>query len=67
MPFHRLGLATGTGSALPTVSQTVKEAYIETIVPLARDLPFAKKLDFNGAARVTDYSTSGASRPGRQV
>jgi len=50
----------GTGSALPTVSQNVKEAYVETIVPLARDLPFAKRLEFNGAARLTDYSTSGS-------
>ncbi|WJS98134.1 TonB-dependent receptor domain-containing protein [Novosphingobium humi] len=53
------GWLTGTGAALPTVSQTVKEAYVETIVPLLRDASFAKKLDFNGAARVTDYSTSG--------
>jgi len=50
----------GTGSSLPTVSQNVKEAYIETIVPLARDLAFAKKLDLNGAVRFTDYSTSGS-------
>jgi iron complex outermembrane receptor protein len=31
----------------------VKEVYIETLVPLL------KGLDFNGAARITDYSTSG--------
>lgn len=54
------GWLSGTGSALPTVSQNVKEAYIETIVPLARDMAFAKKIEFNGAARVTDYSTSGS-------
>jgi outer membrane receptor protein involved in Fe transport len=51
---------TGTGASLPTVSQNVKEAYIETIVPLLRDAPLAKKVEFNGAARVTDYSTSGS-------
>ncbi len=50
----------GAGSSLPTVSQNVKEAYIETIVPLLRDAPLAKKVEFNGAARVTDYSTSGS-------
>ena len=32
----------------------VKEAFVETVVPLA------KGLDFNGAIRVTDYSTSGS-------
>jgi iron complex outermembrane recepter protein len=38
----------------------VKEAYAELLVPLARDLPFAKALDVNGAVRFTDYSTSGS-------
>ena len=54
------GWLSGAGSALPTVSQKVNEAYIETIIPLLRDSAFAKKLEFNGAARVTDYSTSGS-------
>jgi iron complex outermembrane receptor protein len=38
----------------------VKEAFLETVVPIAADLPFAKALDFNGAIRVTDYSSSGS-------
>jgi iron complex outermembrane receptor protein len=38
----------------------VTEGYLEAGVPLARDLPFVKSLDFNVAARETDYSTSGA-------
>jgi outer membrane receptor protein involved in Fe transport len=37
----------------------VKEFYGETAVPLLSALPFAKALDFNGAVRYTDYSTSG--------
>jgi outer membrane receptor protein involved in Fe transport len=37
----------------------VKEAYAETVVPLAKDMAFAKLLELNGAVRVTDYSTSG--------
>lgn len=53
------GWLTGAGTALPTLSQNVKEAYVEAIVPLARDTEFAHKLDLNGAARVTGYSTSG--------
>jgi len=40
-------------------SFNVTEGFIETVVPLAKDLPFAKTLDFNGAVRATDYSTSG--------
>lgn len=40
-------------------SQNVKEVFGEIAVPLAKDLPFAKDLDINLAARYTDYSTSG--------
>lgn len=39
----------------------VLEGYVETIMPLLRDVPFVKVLDFNGAVRVTDYSTSGSA------
>jgi outer membrane receptor protein involved in Fe transport len=35
------------------------ESYVETVTPLAKDLPFIRSLDFNGAVRLTDYSTSG--------
>ncbi|UAJ08927.1 TonB-dependent receptor domain-containing protein [Glacieibacterium megasporae] len=51
---------TTAGLALPTVSQNIVEGYAETIVPLARDTWFARKIDFNGAARFTNYSTSGS-------
>lgn len=44
----------------PKVGQSVKEAYFETIVPLMADDWFAGPLDFNGAFRLTDYSTSGS-------
>jgi outer membrane receptor protein involved in Fe transport len=37
----------------------VREAYAETVVPLAEGSPFAEMLEFNGAVRLTDYSTSG--------
>jgi outer membrane receptor protein involved in Fe transport len=40
-------------------SYDVTEGFLETVVPLAKDLTFAKSLDFNGAVRATDYSTSG--------
>ncbi len=38
----------------------VKEGYLETAVPLAKDLPAARSLDLNGAVRLTDYDTSGS-------
>jgi iron complex outermembrane receptor protein len=38
---------------------SVWEVGTEVLVPLLEDLPFAKKLSFNGAFRYTDYSTSG--------
>jgi outer membrane receptor protein involved in Fe transport len=48
------------GNYLPSFgSYQVTEGFFETVVPLAKDLPFAHSLDFNGAVRVTDYSTSG--------
>jgi iron complex outermembrane recepter protein len=37
----------------------VKEAYVETIVPLLSDAPFARSLDFEAAYRFGDYSTVG--------
>ncbi|WP_129782466.1 TonB-dependent receptor plug domain-containing protein [Peristeroidobacter soli] len=38
----------------------IKEAFLETVVPLAKDTAWARSLDFNGAVRATDYSTSGS-------
>jgi outer membrane receptor protein involved in Fe transport len=37
----------------------VTEGYVETVVPLARDMKAAEELDLNAAVRATDYSTSG--------
>jgi outer membrane receptor protein involved in Fe transport len=36
------------------------EIYGEVLVPLLKDVPFAKSFDLNAAARRTDYSLSGA-------
>jgi outer membrane receptor protein involved in Fe transport len=38
----------------------VKEGYLETSVPLAKDMPALSSLELNGAVRVTDYNTSGS-------
>ncbi len=37
----------------------VAEAFLETLIPLAVDLPWAQSLDLNAAIRRTDYSVSG--------
>lgn len=48
------------GNYQPTQgSYNVTEGFVEVLVPLARDLPFARLLDFNAAVRATNYSTSG--------
>ncbi|MBO9580824.1 MAG: TonB-dependent receptor [Sphingobium sp.] len=39
---------------------TIKEGYLETVVPLAKDMPLLRNLEVNAAVRRTDYSTSGA-------
>jgi outer membrane receptor protein involved in Fe transport len=59
--FQPVQNANGTTTSLFSVgnfrpskgSYTVKEAYLETVVPLGMGL------EFNGAVRATDYSTSG--------
>ncbi len=44
----------------PTIgTYNVKEAFAETVVPLAKDESWAQALDLNAAVRATDYSTSG--------
>ena len=40
-------------------SYNVKEAFGEILVPLLKDVVLAKSVEFNGAVRRTDYSTSG--------
>jgi outer membrane receptor protein involved in Fe transport len=48
------------GNAVPYGgSFSVKEAYLETTVPLAKDTPFFYNLNLNGAIRYADYSTAG--------
>ncbi len=39
---------------------SIKEAFVEVGLPIVRDQPFFDELSVNGAARIADYSTSGA-------
>ena len=38
---------------------SIREGFVEAVAPLARDLPFARALDVNGAVRYADYSNAG--------
>jgi len=50
-----------TGNVTPIGGRIeVKEGYLETAIPLASEMPFAKSLELNAAARRTNYSTSGS-------
>ena len=47
--------------ALPTRgSYSVKEAFVELNAPLLANRPFFELFELNGAARISDYSTSGS-------
>lgn len=60
-PISQKGL-TFTNSLSPTKgSFDVKEVFGEISLPLLRDKPFFHSLEFGGAARYSDYSTTGAS------
>lgn len=49
----------GGGIVGGSQSLNVKEGFLELALPLARDLPFARSAEINGAVRVTDYSSTG--------
>ena len=39
---------------------SVKEAFAEILVPVVRDMPVFNNLEFNAAARISDYDTTGS-------
>lgn len=60
-PIAQQGL-TFTNALSPTRgSFDVKEAFAEVRLPLLKDLPFVHSLELGGAARFSDYSTTGSS------
>ena len=58
-------VAAGLGSDIPALPTSggynVDEAYAELRLPLLRDTPFFHRLELTGAARYSDYSTSGST------
>jgi outer membrane receptor protein involved in Fe transport len=60
-PLTQAGL--NAGNAIPPTygSFIVREEFVETRVPILKDKPFAKQLDFRGSFRHGDYSTVGST------
>jgi len=60
-PLTQAGL--NAGNAIPPTfgSYIVREEFVETRVPLLKDVIFAKNLDFRGSFRHGDYSTVGST------
>jgi outer membrane receptor protein involved in Fe transport len=50
-----------TGNVTPNISGSydVKEAFVELLIPVFKDLPWAQSANIEAAARVGDYSTVG--------
>ncbi|MDT9599831.1 TonB-dependent receptor domain-containing protein [Sphingosinicella rhizophila] len=48
------------GVNIAKTGNNVKEAFAEVNIPLLADLPIVQELNFNGAARISDYSDSGS-------
>lgn len=61
-PLAELGLLSdkAAGTSL-TGEDSVSEAFVEVVVPLLRDKPFARVLSVEGAVRVSDYDSIGST------
>ncbi|WP_428995291.1 TonB-dependent receptor [Lysobacter enzymogenes] len=57
--FIAAGLSTGNGSKPTRGGYNLNELFLELSVPVLKDLPFARLLDFSIATRRSDYSTFG--------
>jgi iron complex outermembrane receptor protein len=53
------GNSTGNNRKPTSGGFSVDEAYLELAIPVLKDLPFARLLDFSVATRYSDYSTFG--------
>ena len=58
-PISTSGGGTVTQQVNQNGEQDVKEGFVELILPLLSDLPFAKSVSIEGAVRSSDYSTIG--------
>lgn len=53
------GNTTGNARTATAGGYSVEEAYAELSIPLLKDVPFAKQLEFSLSSRVSDYSNFG--------
>ena len=60
------GFFTGNGSKIAGQVNVI-EGYLETLIPLAKDMTFARRLDLDGAVRHTHYSRSAPTAPSSGV
>jgi outer membrane receptor protein involved in Fe transport len=60
------GFFSGNGSKIAGKVE-VTEGYFESLIPLAHDMTFAKRLDVDGAVRRTHYSRSAPTAPSSSV
>lgn len=58
-PITAAGNSTGNNREATRGGYTVDEAYLELSIPLLKDIPGAKQLEFNISSRVSDYSNFG--------
>lgn len=58
-PITAAGNSTGNNREATRGGYTVEEAYLELSLPLLKDVPFAKQLEFSLSTRVSDYSNFG--------
>ncbi len=60
-PVIQAGLGADIPAQAASGSFTVDEVYGEVRLPLLKDVPFFQSLEFNGAARYSNYSTFGGN------
>lgn len=58
--FGNRTLFANAGGDLKEVNFNVAESFLELRVPVLKNMPFAKDLEFNGAARTSNYSSIGS-------
>lgn len=52
---------TDNGAQPVNASTDVTEAFVETVVPVLKDLPFVRMFEVEGAVRLSDYSSIGST------
>ena len=63
--FAQSGLSTTLAGGPTSGKYKVDEYYVELDVPVLKDMPLAKQLSFNVAARYSDYDTFGSTTNGK--